>query len=318
MRSLRFLGDGRVEVSEVPRPEPAESQALVKVALSAVCGSERHALQVGHPLNTGHEAAGWVEQAPAGSGFAAGDRVGVSAVKGCGTCGRCRAGIEVRCVSPSVQIGMHAEYVAADTSTLRKLPEGCSFVEGVLASGDTLGVPVRGTRRAPAVVGARVLVLGLGPVGLSSVLVRSFLGCDVAAVEPSHARRELALRLGAAEVADTDQPLTGPAPDLVIEASGQPEALARALDEVERGGTVLQAAESKRAEIVPSQFVNKEISYVGSWYYASEDWPVITALVEAGLHPERLVTHQVPAEEAPGAYEAFLAGESGKVLLDWA
>lgn len=107
-------------------------------------------------------------------------------------------------------MGMHAEYVVAATSTLRKLPEGCSFVERVLASGDTLGAPLRRQRRALTGTGARVLVLGLGPVGLSSVLVRSFLGCDVAAVEPSHARRELALRLGATEVPDTVQHLTGP------------------------------------------------------------------------------------------------------------
>lgn len=104
----------------------------------------------------------------------------------------------------------------------------------------------------------------------------------------------------------------------MIEESEQPEAPARALDKVERWGTVLQAAESKHAETVPSQFVNTEISYVGSWYYASENWPVITAMVEAGLHPERLVTHKVPPEVAPGAYGAFLAGETGKVLLDWA
>ena len=83
-------------------------------------------------------------------------------------------------------------------SSLLELPDGIDPADAVLLAGDTLGVPVRALRRVPAEPGTRVLVLGLGPVGLAHVLVRANAGCEVVAVEPSAARRKLGLELGAA------------------------------------------------------------------------------------------------------------------------
>jgi 2-desacetyl-2-hydroxyethyl bacteriochlorophyllide A dehydrogenase len=315
---LRFDGAGTVVLDRVPAPAPGPGDAVVRVEVSAICGSERGALAAGVAVNPGHEAAGVVIHAPARSGFGPGDRVGISAVRGCGACGACRAGVEVRCAAgPGVQFGMHADEVAVDVSTLRRLPDGIDTRTGVLLTGDTIGVPVRGLRRAPTQAGDRVLVVGLGPVGLGHVLVRAFLGCDVVAVEPSPFRRELALGLGASAAVAPGQAVGCP-PVLVIECSGRPEAINVALRTVATGGTVLQSGECERVEISPSDLVRREVSYVASWYYATEDYPTILDLSRRNLAPERLITHEFPAAAAPEAYARFLSGESGKVLLRWA
>ena len=259
-----------------------------------------------------------MEWAPPGAGATPGQRVGISAIAGCGRCAACAAGIEVRCDAPGVQLCLHAERAAVALSSLRVLPPGTTAARGVLLSGDALGVPVRGLRRAPDPPGGRVLVLGLGPVGLAHVLVRSFTGCEVLAVEPSAPRRALAESLGAAATFAPEEEVPGPPPGLVIEASGRPESVARACALVAKGGTVLQSGECGDPALAPSDLIRREVTYVGSWFYASEDYPEMLALVERGLAVDDLVTHVVPAARAPEAFAHLLSPASGKILLDWA
>ena len=319
MRVLRLPGAGRVEIAEVDHPEVRPEQALVRIEATAICGSERGPLERGLATgNAGHEAAGTIVHAPAGSGFAVGQRVGICAVHGCGTCAECLAGRQTRCLAgPDVQIGMHADFVATKPSMLRALPESTDAVTAVLMSGDTLGVPARGLCRVPTARGTDVVVVGLGPVGLASVLVRSRAGCRVVGVEPSPERRQLAMAVGATACVQPGDEI-GVAPELVIEASGRPEGIRYALDVVAAGGTVLQAGECPSVEVSPSDvFVRREVTYTGSWYYADEDWPAMVDLVRGGLDLRSLVTHEVDAGDASAAFAAFVSATSGKVVLRW-
>ena len=316
MRALHYLGDMKVAVVETPEPQAGGDEVIVRVEASGICGSEKPVLRAGRAGNAGHEAAGVIEYAPAGCAFEPGERVGVSGVRGCGKCEACAAGVEVRCVAPAVQLDMHAEKIAVSPSTLRRLPEGTDPAVAVLLTGDGLGVPVRGMRRVPHSQNDVVLVIGLGPVGLAHTLVRAFHGAEVVAVEPSARRRELARQLGAtrtwASLEEKDVE-----PGLVIEASGRGEAVGDAFRAVAKGGTVLQSGECGHAEFSPSLVISREVTYVGSWFYATEDYPVILDLQEGGLRGERLITHEMPADDAADAYEAMLSTESGKVVLRW-
>ncbi len=317
MRALRLRGDGRVEIAEAAVPQPRDGEALVRVECSALCGSERAAVRGRMDGNAGHEACGVVVSAPASAAVRAGDRVGVSAIRGCGECAACAAGVETRCErGPQVQVGMHAEYVTAAVRTLRALPDGTDAVTGALLTGDALGVPARALRRAPAQAGDRVVVLGLGPVGLAHVMVRASQGCEVIGVDPLPLRREMAMQLGAAAVLDPEE--APPPARLVIEATGVPAVVDRAFDLAEPGGTVLQSGECGSATIRPSQsVVHREVSYVGAWYYAGEDYPAMLELQRRGLDVRRLVSHEFRAEEAQTAFDAFLRGETAKVVLRW-
>jgi L-iditol 2-dehydrogenase len=317
MRSLCFKSPTDVELVEVPVPDPTADQALVRVEASAICGSE---LKAPPFTNPGHEAVGIVEHAAAGSDFLKGERVGISAVNGCGVCEHCRRGVQIYCSRREPATGyqnMHADYVAVAGTALRRLPQGISPSSAVLLAGDTLGVPVRASRRVPSAAGERILVIGLGPVGLSHTLVRVHAGAEVIAIDPSAYRRQLALTIGATAVFSPGDDIGGQ-PKLVIECTGRPESIEFSLETVGVGGTVLQSGECPMVQVSPSDtFIRREITYTGSWYYADEDYPEMVRLYEGGLPLEQLATHTFPAEEIDKAYQRFVARESGKVLLLW-
>jgi threonine dehydrogenase-like Zn-dependent dehydrogenase len=319
VRVLQCLGGDRVELVERPDPVPGDGEALVRIEASALCGSERGLLATGGSeaiANVGHEAAGVVTWVPEGAAVAVGDRVGISGLRGCTTCDPCRAGRELFCTSGvRPQIQLHADLAAVGLSTLRPLPPGTAPEQAVLLAGDALGVPVRSLRRAPSGPGDRVLVLGLGPVGLSHVLVRVHAGSEVIAVEPSEYRRRLGADLGATVLAPGDEAPTAP---LVIEATGVPAVIEAAFERCEPGGTLLQSGECAAVQVRPSaQVIHREVTYMGSWFYAAEDYPAMLDLVAGGLDVGRLRTHVVGADDAQSAVDAFVGGSSGKVVLTW-
>jgi L-iditol 2-dehydrogenase len=320
VKSLRCEGNGRVVLVDVPDPEPASGEALVRIEASAVCGSERGTLMEGYPGNSGHEACGRVVE-PGASGFRKHDLVGLAAVVGCAECDRCRAGQELHCRrgwQPSSRLGWHAELAAVRASALRELPDGFDPGMGAMLSGDSLGVPMRSLRRAPAAPGESVLVIGLGPVGLGHVLVRSFLGAEVVGIDPSAYRRDLARRLGARTVLAPGEEIPGHH-SLVIECSGRPDCITQALQLVDNGGIVLQSGECHvDVQIKPSEtLIRREVTYTGSWYYASEDYPAMLDVMARGLPLGRLCTHEVPAADAQAAISDFLEARTGKVVLRW-
>ncbi|SEE56404.1 (R,R)-butanediol dehydrogenase / meso-butanediol dehydrogenase / diacetyl reductase [Jiangella alba] len=321
MRALRNHGQGRVSLVESQDPVPGPGDALVRIEASAVCGSERGALMEGVDGNTGHEAAGTLVD-PGSSRFRAGDRVGLSAVVGCGECDRCTARQELHCrrgpCSAAKSGGWHAELAVVSPSALRELPPGMDAGVGALFTGDALGVPSRGYGRVPSEPAERVLVIGLGPVGLGHVLVRAFEGAEVVAIEPAEFRRDLALKLGARAVGRPGDDI-GHRPRLVIECSGRPESIAYALDVVDNGGVVLQSGECHSDVLInPSDtFIRREITYTGAWYYATEDYPAMCALHERGLPLAHMCTHDVDAAHAQDAITDFLGQRAGKVLLRW-
>jgi threonine dehydrogenase-like Zn-dependent dehydrogenase len=110
----------------------------------------------------------------------------------------------------------------------------------------------------------------------------------------------------------------GKGADIVILAVGSNEALLDAVELVKQQGTVFQVGELHEATFNPSAaFIRKEISMTGSWYYTSGDWPEMLNLHCAGLPYGKLITHVFPFERAQEAYDTFVSGQSGKVVLTY-
>jgi len=137
-------------------------------------------------------------------------------------------------------------------------------------------------------------------------------------IEPSEYRRNLAAELGASKVLPPGVDI-GTRPSLVIECTGRPECIAQALELVDNGGVVLQSGECyTEVPINPSDMLlRREITYTGSWYYATEDYPAMLEMVDRGLPLRSLCTHVVAVEKAQAAITDFLEGRSGKVVLRW-
>lgn len=324
-------GSGKVRVVPIPDPQPDEKSVIVRVHASAVCGSELHALKGAEGLrgpvfNAGHEVAGVIEWAPKDSKYKPGMRVGARVVQGCGQCRWCAAGDETACPDRVYYTeNGHSELFKLGLGGIQMLPDDVGWPEAAILSGDGLGVPARAARRLGDTKGKKVLVVGLGPVGLSCALVQAFRGARVAGADVSAYRNKLVKEMGAEQSFDASQAdLTqrvmdwtdGLGADIVILAVARQESLQLCFDLVRRHGTVFQVAELELAQLNFSKsFLRREATMMGSWYYTSEDWPFMLDLHRKGLPYKKLITHVLPLPRAQEGIDAFIRGESGKVIL---
>ncbi|NLV74082.1 MAG: zinc-binding dehydrogenase [Chloroflexi bacterium] len=330
MKSLQMLGDRQVALIDVPIPQPGPQEVVVRTAVSVICGSEMHTYRHdGSPKgNPGHESAGWVAQLGEGvEGLQVGQRVGVHALSGCGTCADCRAGRFTWCAQHAVYGSSHAEYALTKAHSCIPLPDDVSWEVGVLLAGDGIGVPYHTSRRLQAPEIRSVAIFGAGPIGLGNVMMQSYLGRQVIVVEPSADRCALARELGAAEAIDSsdgDAPahlreLTdGAGPDVCIEAAGKPITFKQALQAVRTGGVVAVNGEQGPLSLSPSEdLIRRDITVFGSWFCFTSEFSEMLALYRQGFPADRLITHRYPIAQAAEAYAAFDAQATGKVLLSF-
>jgi threonine dehydrogenase-like Zn-dependent dehydrogenase len=328
MQIARYGGDGKIEVVEGPDPIPGPGEVVVETAISAICGSELHSYRgEAQAGNGGHEAAGTVIAVGEGvSGLKTGQRVGVSCITGCGKCAYCARGQYTYCRDVRFYGNMHAERFLASAIACHPLPDDVSWEAGVLLSGDGLGVPYHTYTKLASPEIKTVAISGVGPIGLGNVLVQAHLGRRVIAVDFSAYRLELAKCLGASEtvlagedVAGTLRALTGGVgPDVCIEASGQPESALACFAAVRTAGTVVFNGEQGPLPISPSdQFIRRDITAVGSWFYHFSEFAQMLNLYRNGLRLLELISHRFPHQDADAAYRQFASRQSGKVLLDY-
>lgn len=330
MYILEFAGNREINLIERPDPAPAPGQVLVETAVSVLCGSELHGYRGSGRAggNSGHEAAGTVIALGEGvTTLQVGQRVGLSAVVGCGHCDECAAGRYTWCSNHRVYSDMHAEQIVIPAHGCHPLPDDISWPAGVLLSGDGLGVPYHtGTRLTDPAI-KTIAIFGVGPIGLGNTLLQCFYGRTVIAVDISAPRLEYAAELGAAHVVDAsaDDPVArireltgGRGADVCIEAAGRPETLQQCFAAVRTNGTVVMNGEQPRVELSPSQdFIRRDITAFGSWFYHFGEFPAMLALYRQGLPVEKLITHTFPGREGDHAFAEFAAGRTGKVLLEW-
>ena len=328
MRTLLLKGNSVVEIVEAPDPTPGPDEVVVAVEISAICGSEMHKYRGEGQArgNTGHEAAGTViEVGPDVTSLQVGQRVGMSGVVGCGTCDYCARGQQTWCENWRGYGNMHAERVLIAARGCHPLPDDVPWDVGVLISGDGMGVPYHTSKKISGPSVETVAIFGVGPIGLGNVMMQVFRGRTVIAVDIKEERLELARALGAAHVVNARRQdpaaamrsLTGGrGPDVCLEAAGQPGTLRQCFDAVRTGGTVVMNGEQGAVELSPSaDFIRRDITAVGSWFYHFSEVPEMLALYREGLPVASLITHRYPLSQAQTAYSEFAVGRTGKVLL---
>jgi threonine dehydrogenase-like Zn-dependent dehydrogenase len=329
MRRVHFAGEGQVEVHQVPLPEPGPGQGLVRIAVSAICGSELPAVQRGMgsaPHNSGHEMVGVVVQANGLCRVEVGQRVGLQILIGCGQCLYCLQGDPKHCANGAdYLLDAHSEYVVAPEICLVPLPDDLDWELGALLCGDTLGTPYRTLKRMGGVNASQVAALfGCGPIGLGFLTWLKYYGLHTIVSEPNAYRRELARRLGADLLLDPNQEdvvarvrqETVGGADLCVDCTGKEETLNDALDAARIYGRVGWVGEKATATVRPSQqAIHKELQMTGSWYFTATDFLEELAHYRRGLSPSGLITHRFALQDAPAAYALFARGDTGKVLF---
>ena len=326
MKSLRFMGNSQTEIVDLPMPKPKEDQMLLRIRVSALCGSEMGSWRGpnGSAGNGGHEFAAEVADPNGNKGFKQGDRVGVHVVIGCGECNFCRTGNEIFCENMSGCGSAHAEYVVAAARNCLKLPDSIDWDTGVLIAGDSMGVGFHLSRRVGVQAADTVAIFGMGPIGLGALLVWDFLGARIIGVDMSEYRRKLAEKIGAWKTVNADKKTVeklrklpgGCGPDTCLECTGKPEPVAVAFEAARKGGKLGIVGEQGFASFNPSRdLIHKELNVYGAWYFRLHEFYGMLELCHRGLKPKKMVTHRFPLEEAQKGYELMAEGKTGKVLF---
>jgi threonine dehydrogenase-like Zn-dependent dehydrogenase len=266
MRAAVFLGKGRIEIREVPRPEPGQGEALIKVTQTTICGTDVHILKGEYPVKqglvVGHEPVGRVEAVgPGVNGFEKGDRVAVGAITPCGQCRACLSGDGAQCSHGADDFeaiggwrfgntinGCQAEYVLvpAAQANLARIPDGLDDEDVVLCC-DIMSTGFSAAERGRVRIGDAVAVFAQGPIGLCATAGARLSGASlVIGVDSVPKRLEMAKRMGADVVLDHSRQdvvaeikkLTGGGVDVAIEALGQQSTFENALRSLRAGGTL--------------------------------------------------------------------------------
>ncbi len=326
MRAVSLVEAERLEVVDLPVPEPRAGEVLLRVSACGICGSDltsyKRGLFVGVP---GHEVAGVVEGVAGDvDGWRRGEAAVLQPSVGCGSCAECRGGSYHRCIEAltgggTARPGGYAELMTARADRLRPLAGGLEPEIACLA--EPLSVAIHGIRRIGLVAGEDAIVLGLGSIGLLATAALRWLGAGrVFGVEPVDVRRDLAAGLGAgavfARVSQARADLDG-AP-IVLECSGRPEAIQQAIDLASPGGRVaLLGIAVAEVTVIPVFWITREISVTGSINSQLEDFDEALRLLAARPDIARIVTRRISLDEVPATFRALLhpAGV-GKVVID--
>jgi L-iditol 2-dehydrogenase len=341
MKAAVMHGVDDLRLEEVSHPEMRADDALIRVRICGLCGSEFNKWKGGRktvfPLISGHEWCGEVvDTGSEVTGFQAGDRVIGESCIPCGDCAACRDGyaapycLHSECygISGTGRPGALAEYIAVKEKALHRIPDDMSYEEGALA--EPLSVAYNAIWGVGGGVAPhdRVVVFGAGPIGLMALLTTRAASALVMVVEPSAVRRQLAERLGADVVIDPMvENVTECIMDhtkkqgatLVLECSANDEAIASTLSVAGRGGRIVLVGMKDGPDIplalIQTQFKKMRIiGAVGAPFF----FPKVLAFMSRKVADlTGIITHRFPLADIVAAFElGSRRAESGKIMID--
>ena len=266
MRAAVFQGKGKIALSEVPRPTAGPGQAVVRVTLTTICGTDVHILKGEYPVRDGlvigHEPVGVIDSlGPGVTGYSVGDRVIAGAITPCGQCRACLSGSPSQCGHGgngyeamggwrfgNTIDGCQAEYVLVPDAqaNLARIPANLTDEE-VLLCPDIMSTGFAAAERGKVRIGDAVVVFAEGPIGLCATAGARLAGASlVIGVDSVPKRLEFARRMGADVVLNHKEQdvvaeirrLTGGGVDVAIEALGQQATFESALRCLRPGGTL--------------------------------------------------------------------------------
>jgi threonine dehydrogenase-like Zn-dependent dehydrogenase len=342
MKGVVLPGNSTVEFRDYDIPVPGHGEVLIKVKSSTICGSDIRAIYHEHlgkgpegyqGVIAGHEPSGQiVAEGPGLRRFKKGDRVVVYHISGCGLCNDCRRGYMISCTSSFRRAygwqrdGGMAEYMLAEEKDLVLLPEELSFTDGAqVACG--FGTVYEGLEKIGISGNDRVLVTGLGPVGLAALMLARAMGATMTiGTDTVPERLELAKSLGLADhvLAAGPDNLTeimdltgGRGCEKTVDCSASEHARLTAIQAAAKWGKICFIGEGGRVEFQPSpDIIHDQKTIYGSW--VTNIWrmeELVERIVRWKIHPEDLVTHRFPLEKADEAYKLMASGRCGKVAV---
>ena len=329
MRAVHFRGSGRVEISDVPIPEPRGTEVLVRMRSASICGTDRENLMGGGQQKIpGHENAGEVAAVDASMRVHVGDRVAINCHVTCGTCEHCRKGDLHLCGQLNVigfdRDGGYADYLLVPDTCCMPVPDAITFEQASLIV-DMLGTPFQAFKRSGCRAGEQVAIWGAGPIGLGLLMTAVQAGVRAALIDMSEYRLSLAQTLrpevvinpGTDPVAERLREWTGGrGVQTAFDCVGNEKVSLQALSSLAKKGTLVVVGVSHRLTINPwEHLICRELSILGTRNFNTALFPEMIRLIEAGLPVLAAVTHRFPLQNAAEAFSLFATGECGKILI---
>ena len=349
MRAAVFERPGRIALQERPIPACGPTDAIVRVAMTTICGTDVHILRGEYPVApgriVGHEPVGVIEQLGAAvQGYTVGDRVLVGAITPCGTCFFCQTHTEAQCsghrdeweMIGGWRLGNSADGVQADffrvpyaQANLARIPDDLSDEQCVLLA-DIASTGISAAETAEVAIGQTVAVFAQGPIGLCATAGARLKGAAlIIGVDAIEKRLLLSREMGADEVVDFTQQdpvaairrLTGGrGVDVAIEAIGKQETFQWCVEATRPGGTVSSlGVYGGKLEIPVEPFI-----------YGIGDKRILTTLCPGGkermrtlmelvrhgrLDLSKLISHRFPLADIEAAYDLFANQRDGVVKV---
>jgi L-iditol 2-dehydrogenase len=345
MRAGVYREKGIVRVEEVPVPEVAGGEVLIRVAACGICGTDIKKIYyayVAPPQILGHEVAGTVVAVGRGvTKWKLGDRVMSFHHIPCGKCFYCERRLFSQCKQYKTtgltagftpNGGGFAEYVKAMPWVAERgivaLPDNVSFEEATFI--EPINTIVKAVQKARVAAGETVLVIGCGPIGLQLLMVANLEGAKLYTSDPMAVRRAKSLTLGALEAFDpTSGKLVeeikartdGRGADAVLVAVAHPSIVVDALAAARPGGRVLLFAANDpvtKIEFLASAVGIDEKEILGSYSAAVDIQEAAADLVlNKKLPVMEIVTHRIPLDRIQEGLDLAVkpTAESLKILV---
>jgi L-iditol 2-dehydrogenase len=342
MRAGVYRGQGRVATENVPVPEIADGEVLVRVAACGICGTDIKKIQHGFvaaPQIFGHEVAGTVVAVGRGvQRWKLGDRVVSFHHVPCGSCFYCDRGLFSQCPGYK-KVGLtagfdpngggFAEYVRAmpwiAERGMLEIPAGVSFEEATFV--EPVNTCLKAIEKARVAPGETVVVMGQGPVGLLLMMLARLAGATVLTSDPMPERRAVSERFGASASFDPSSGLQaevrsrtdGRGADVVLVAVALPAALTDALALARPGGRVLLFAQNDphlKLEFPAAAVGVEEKEILGSYSAAVDRQDESARLVFSRTLPVAgLITHRFPLEAFEQALSLAARPQGGSLKV---
>jgi 2-desacetyl-2-hydroxyethyl bacteriochlorophyllide A dehydrogenase len=265
MRANVFCGKDDFSIQEVPIPRAGPNEAVIKITLTTICGTDLHIVRGEYPVRPGlvigHEPVGVVvELGPGVRGYEIGDRVLVGAITPCGQCRACLSGDLSQCGHGdgyeaiggwrfgNTINGSQAEYLLVPdaNANMAKIPDELTDEQVVLLA-DIASTGFSGAESGKVKIGDSVVVFAQGPIGLCASIGAKLMGASlVIGVDGDDGRIEFAKKMGVDIVLDYRNQdvvreikrLTGGGADVAIEALGTQSTFQSCLRSLRPGGTL--------------------------------------------------------------------------------
>ncbi|TAJ12754.1 L-threonine 3-dehydrogenase [Marinilabiliaceae bacterium JC017] len=325
-------------MQEVDIPEIGPNDVLIKVAKTAICGTDLHIYKwdewaqntIKTPMTIGHEYVGYV--ARVGSEvieLKEGDRVTGEGHIACGHCRNCRRGRQHICentVGIGVNIdGAFAEYVKVPSTNVMKI--NAQIPDEIVSIMDPFGNATHTALSFP-LIGEDVLITGAGLIGSMAVAVARFAGARyVVATETNPFRSELAKKMGATRVVNpitdnmqevmNDLGMIGF--DIGLECSGAPAAFNQLVDHMYNSGKIsLLGILPSTTKVDWNRIIFKGLTLKGIYGREMyETWYHMEQMLMSGLDISPIITHRFSVDDFQKGFDIMEEGNCGKVLLNW-